>query len=651
MININKMVINNYLSYGENVVVNFGDSRVTQILGVNGSGKSSLHIILEELLFNKNSKKLAKKELKNRYATANYYGGSVEFDIGTDSYVLTKVVKTSAKVTLTKNGENISGHTATQTYKLLEDLMGIDFATFSKMVNQSLVSSLDFLALTDAKRKEFLVHFLGLEEYQEMGQKAKKELSNTQNTLSVLNNDVDTLESNLQSLHAELDEYGQYDKTPATIPPTPVRPSTEHLQQCIDEIRDKNRKLEEDYRTRLRDIDRINRANRAEIERADRVAEKLQTLKDNVEAAARDVPATVSEYSPNAFNVAKTYKDDVLRELKQINDKISELTAEAAYTHCSECGSELDTKHVEELLSKNVAKQKTLETTAGAAECEFLIQKGHKESHDYYNAMKAKYEKASAELAAAEDMADLEANLQDVPDTPDKPILECAKQYQDQISSIDAQYKAELLEYNQARELYEQLNNVEKRVASLTGKIQFTEESLEDKKKSAEARLGEVASLTVIAEALSGKGIINYKIASLMSSISKTINSYLGELSEGKYQIVFTVSDTKLGISLHYMGEEVSISSLSSGEYALVQVATLLGIRKTLAKISANKINLLFLDEVISVLDDDKKPLLIELLNKEADLTSLIVSHSYRHPFASAMFVDKVNNLSAIRYG
>ena len=64
-----------------------------------------------------------------------------------------------------ENGEDISSHTATNTYKTLQDIIGIDFKTFSQLVYQNTNSSLQFLTATDTNRKKFLIDLLHLEHY------------------------------------------------------------------------------------------------------------------------------------------------------------------------------------------------------------------------------------------------------------------------------------------------------------------------------------------------------------------------------------------------------------------------------------------------------------------------------------------------------
>ena len=156
MIVIKELGFSNMFSYGDNVVFSIGD-RVTQLVGHNGNGKSSIPSVLEELLYNKNSRGIKKADIANRYSGNKGYSGYVSFDVGPDSYKLEKNVVSTAKVKLSKNEQDISGHTATQTYKDIEVILGMDFSTFTKLVYQSMVSSLDFLSATDANRKKFLV--------------------------------------------------------------------------------------------------------------------------------------------------------------------------------------------------------------------------------------------------------------------------------------------------------------------------------------------------------------------------------------------------------------------------------------------------------------------------------------------------------------
>ena len=54
MIILQKLKWDNCFSYGEGNELNLSDATLTQLVGTNGVGKSSIPLILEEVLFNKN---------------------------------------------------------------------------------------------------------------------------------------------------------------------------------------------------------------------------------------------------------------------------------------------------------------------------------------------------------------------------------------------------------------------------------------------------------------------------------------------------------------------------------------------------------------------------------------------------------------------
>ena len=65
--------------------------------------------------------------------------------------------------------------------------------------------------------------------------------------------------------------------------------------------------------------------------------------------------------------------------------------------------------------------------------------------------------------------------------------------------------------------------------------------------------------------------------------------------------------------------------------------------------ISKSQINVLFLDEVVSVLDDQGKEKLVEVLLEE-NLNTYIVSHSWQHPLLAKLEVVKEDNISRVEH-
>ena len=72
MIILQKLTWDNCFSYGEGNTLLLDDTTVTQIVGTNGMGKSSIPLIIEEALYNKNSKGIKKADIPNRYVNKGY---------------------------------------------------------------------------------------------------------------------------------------------------------------------------------------------------------------------------------------------------------------------------------------------------------------------------------------------------------------------------------------------------------------------------------------------------------------------------------------------------------------------------------------------------------------------------------------------------
>ena len=160
----------------------------------------------------------------------------------------------------------------------------------------------------------------------------------------------------------------------------------------------------------------------------------------------------------------------------------------------------------------------------------------------------------------------------------------------------------------------------------------------------------EIASnLEVLKKAFSTNGLLAYKIENLVKELEELTNYYLAELSDGRFTLEFVVSNDKLNVQITDNGNIVDILALSSGELARVNTATLIAIRKLMSSISKSRINILFLDEVINVLDEVGREKLVEVLLEE-NLNTYIVSHGWTHPLLDKVEVVKSGNISKLEH-
>ena len=577
---------------------------VTQLVGKNGDGKSSIATILEELLYNKNSRGIKKANILNRYCDSKEYSGYVHFKIGEDSYTLNKVVTTTAKVKLEKNGLDISGHTTTQTYKLVEELLGMDFGTFTKLVYQSMVSSLDFLSATDANRKKFLVSLLGLEKYveaektfKEAGKEAKISMAEIQGSVGAINTWIDT-NTEIPEILEELE-----------VPEISNKASVElaGLSYELVNVVENNKAISENIR-RLLAHDSI-----VKISKVAKPRERNSDLGD----AREDLAAS------SAVRKAK------FAEVKKIS---------AIKEECHVCGSKLEIGNKVDMLHVastefDSAKSKELVHDKRVVELEKLAKELRCEEIAY-----SKYTNYLLEISNAEALLDSSKPTELI----DELILK------DKISKLE-------IEINLAQKEVSRVLAINAEIAANNSTVGFRTEQLNSfKEKLLEEKdnLDEVSVLTarlgLLARALGAKGLIAYKVESMVKVFENLINEYLHVLAEGRFALSFVVEDAKLVLNTYSNGSLVDIKSLSSGEFNRVNTATLLAVRKVMSSISKMDINLLILDEVVSVLDQQGKDTLIDVLLKEHNLSSVVVSHGYEHPLASKVTVIKENNISRL---
>ena len=181
--------------------------------------------------------------------------------------------------------------------------------------------------------------------------------------------------------------------------------------------------------------------------------------------------------------------------------------------------------------------------------------------------------------------------------------------------------------------------------------IQAQRDSFLEKLNNAQERLSEVetlnSNLEVLKKAFSTNGLIAYKIENLVKELEELTNTYLAELSDGRFTLQFIVVNDKLNVQVTDNENVVDILALSSGELARVNTATLLAIRKLMSSISKSRLNVLFLDEVTNVLDDAGREKLVEVLLKE-ELNTYVVSHGWTHPLLEKVEVVKNGNVSSL---
>jgi DNA repair exonuclease SbcCD ATPase subunit len=149
-----------------------------------------------------------------------------------------------------------------------------------------------------------------------------------------------------------------------------------------------------------------------------------------------------------------------------------------------------------------------------------------------------------------------------------------------------------------------------------------------------------------IEDILGDKGIKQLALKTILPSLNNNIAELMNSLHLS-YTVTF---DEDFNASVIHMGEEISISTLSTGEMKKVDFAVLLSVIK-LMKIRFSSINLLFLDEIFSSVDPDGVYTILNTLRKICDdlgLNVFVINHA---PMPTEIFdykmeIQKRNNFS-----
>lgn len=597
MITLKTLRWSNCFSYGENNELDLEDSIVTQIIGTNGMGKSSIPLIIEEALYNKNSKGIKKADIPNRYVNKGYdiYLSFIKdeefFEIKIDR-------KANIKVSLYQNGEDISSHTATNTFKTIQDIIGVDFKTFSQLVYQNTNTSLQFLTATDTNRKKFLIDLLHLDNYLELFDVFKEQAKIVSSQISAGNAKLATIEKWLA-------ENKLTDTT--ILPLLEFEINTEEsekefrfLTKEIENISEKNKKISKNnkYKELLSKINlqELKKIEVAEKQSYDEFQSKIGTLSAIVAGSKR-----------------------LVKKLRDLGDS------------CPTCEQPVDNSFKERLLSEELARIQDSEKEHESLKQEIERIKYNNEQFEYREKMQREWEDLYRSIdntlpSILLDQGELEERLERVR----ADLLRAKKSLAEAASENEKRTKRN----TRIQVIQEQTDNF---ISQLT-QAQQDIEGLDTL----------VSNLEVLKKAFSTNGLIAYKIENLVKELEEMVNFYLGELSDGRFTLEFVVSNDKLNVEVTDNGNVIDILALSSGELARVNTATLIAIRKLMSSISKSRINILFLDEVINVLDESGREKLVEVLLGEENLNTYIVSHGWSHPLLRKIEVVKAGNVSRL---
>ena len=610
MITLKNLVINNMFSYGQNNEIDLNANKITQLTAPNGSGKSSVALILQELLYSKNIKSIKKADILNRYTKKDTWSGKIEFAVDNQDYgIEVKRTKNQSKIQFyQQNGSNtvdLTEHKIPDTYKKIQELIGLDFEIFSQLTYQSSTDLLEFLKATDTNRKKFLINLFNLEKYPNIGEVIKIKLSESEKSSY-------KLDGEMKSIKDFLDEAVIEEKQKLIEVPKVEDSKRTNLAKAQNEFNE--------YESLCKKIDK----NNLYIKDRDKLDFDMSLAKPNENTLLYDGHARIKE-EITGVNIHQKNLEKSLTNL-DTSDK------------CYACGQTIDNSqsvmlqaNIEEDLFKTKNKAITLSTDMDKVQQE--IKEHEKKVHDWEINTKSieKFEQLSQFIDNA------------IPATyPDFDMLK------NEIQVLKDELKNQENKRDEAIESNEKIKSHNTKVDTLIEQKRYFLARQELLNNDILKLKSKIKNLNILRKAFSTTGIVAFKLENLTKELETVINEYLSDLSDGQFQVIFRLNGEKLNIVVINNSQESPIETVSGGEFSRIQTAILLAIRNVLSKIGGNYINLLFLDEITGVLDEAGKEKLIEILQEEDNLNIFLISHDFTHPLIDKISINKKDNVSYI---
>ena len=524
-ITLKQLYFSNMFSYGKANVMRLDDSRITQLTAPNGSGKSSIAMIIQEILFNKNVKGIKKTDILNRWVKEKQWNGSIEFDVEGDDYgVSVQRSGATTKVQFIKNGIDISDHKVLDTYKKIQEVVGLDFEVFSQLTYQSSTDLLEFLKATDANRKKFLINLFNLEKYITIGERIKVKSSETDKEYNRLMGELKTI-----------DEFLALVNIPNKVEKIKVPEVDKNIQQQIGVLQQEL----DNYEATCKKIDKNNM-----------YLEEREALQFYAGMIA-----------PDDFLYEADYQN-LKQEINILHREISTLKNDIANIKlndvCKSCGQSIDTSHLEKIkadLQNQLDEKSTLHADA--------LSKATKWSNEIkvINTKKQEYIDNKKKIERFEHLTQL------IDDTIPK-VYPNVGNIESEINELNWKWRSQNDEANDAIQFNENasISNA-KRDALIDQKNDFTvrQKSI---KNDILVKSNQINSLNILKKAFSTSGIVAFKLENLTKELEIAINSYLSVLSDGQFQVEFKLDKEKLNISVINNGISTPIETVSGGEFS-----------------------------------------------------------------------------------
>lgn len=540
----------------------------------NGAGKSTIFESICWNLFEKTVRGLSSKEIVNLNVGKNT---SVILDLRDDDGSHIRIARYREhrehknNVYIYKDNKNITPKSNKDSNLLIEDIVQMDYQTFTNSIlfGQGLIKT--FSVATDKEKKEILEKMLQMDEIKKCLEVAKRRLTEEKDKLT----EIEAEESKTQQLIEEIEDTIEQLKL-AEVEQT--QKAEEELKELEEELKNVQAELQEhienseDYSETLEQLRKAQKLLQKKIDKYDEYEETKSSLKSDITATERD-----------------------LRRLKRELDELEyemEKIAEGKGTNCPACGQEISEETIEQSLRHVAVKLKDKkaeieQTTSALEELNDDLDKIVKVLKK-----KEKYEEQMDEIKG--EISEINAFI--------KSDENLRRNYEKQINNLNGSIQR--IKSNMGKTYKKMIEQKSEQVKTLRAQIK----GFDERKKLVET---EIENLKFWVEAFGNAGIKSYLLDSVTPFLNERANRYLNRLAGNTTMVEFT-TQTRLASGEMRDKFEIKISNVyggnsyianSTGERRRIDLAISLALQDLVMSRSNAKFNILLYDEIFDGLD------------------------------------------------
>ena len=288
MIVFKKLSWKNFLSTGNqpNTVL-LNKSTTTLIIGKNGEGKSTILDALCFALFGKPFRNINKQQMINSINGKNALV-EIEFSIGKKEYKIIRGIKPNV-FEIWLDGEMVNQDAASRDYqKILEQqILRINYKTFTQVVILGSASFVPFMQLTNAQRREVIEDILDIKIFSTMNQLLKEKQNAVKDEIVRVENELTVSRAKVESQQAIIKTISQAKSE-----------SIKAIQNKIDSNRSEISREETSISTLVAEIESLNDKIKSKV-KVEEDVDKAKHLKSKLASKIEHCEHTEQFFTDN----------------------------------------------------------------------------------------------------------------------------------------------------------------------------------------------------------------------------------------------------------------------------------------------------------------------------------------------------------------